>query len=87
MKVRPFVFDDGDYIRLERGSPSNYCSRTPISCSSTSGSTAVDNVISLVLSDSGKATLPFCVVVISSTGNTWDGGGESPGMRGVLLPS
>ena len=30
--------------------------------------------------------MPFYVVVVSSTGNTRDGGGDSSGMRGALLP-
>ena len=69
-----------------RGSSSDNCSCTPVSCSSTSGSIAVDNVISLVCNDGGKATLSFYGVVISSTVNTCDRGGDSSGMRGALLP-
>ena len=85
-KGSSFCFDGGDYIRLERGSSSDNCSCTPVSCSSTSGSIAVDNVISLVCNDGGKATLSFYGVVISSTVNTWDRGGDSFDMRGALLP-
>ena len=85
-KSLSFCFDDGDYIRLERGSSSEDCSCTPISCSSTSRSIGVDNVISLVGGNGGKATLPFYAIVISSTGNTWDRGRDSSNMRGALLP-
>ena len=81
-----FCFDDGDYFRLVRGSSSDDCCCMPVSCSSTSGSIGVNKVISLVRNDGGKATLSFYVVVISSTGNTWDRGGDSSGMRGALLP-
>ena len=81
-----FCFDDGDYLWLVRGSSSDDCSCTPVSCSSTGRSIGVNNIISLVWNDGGKTTLSFYVVVISSTGNTWDGGGDSSSMRGALLP-
>ena len=77
-----FCFDGGDYIRLERGSTSDNCSCTPVSRSSTSGPINVDNVISLIRSDGGKATLPFKVIVISSTSISKNRGGKSSVVRG-----
>ena len=80
-----FCFDDGDYLRLERGSSSDDCRFTLVSCSSTSGSIGVNNVISLVWGDGGETTLSFYAIVISSTGNAWDRGRNSSDMRGALL--
>ena len=81
-----FCFDGGDYIRLGRGSISDNCSCTPVSCPSTSRPISVDNVISLRWSDGGGATLAFYVIVISSTSNSRNRGGNSSFVRGALLP-
>ena len=47
-KSPSFRFDGCNYIRLERGSSTDNCSCTPISCSFASGSIGVNNVISLM---------------------------------------
>ena len=52
-----FCFDGGDHFKLEWGSSSDNCCCTPISCLSTSGSIGVENIISLIWSNVGEATL------------------------------